>query len=184
MISLIIIGVLLLIFMSAALAPMESLGWWAGWDGKRPDKGQRKLELAEAEKAAEGIPEADFYLVYLSGIGAISGTSIPDEEHPFINGLKNQLPGGESDHRHLSLFGHQQRFDRAARLFCDLALDRETAAEESQQPVVPDGQHAQRLPSVRFLRPALRPHLQPGDLQRDRARACSATAIDSTAASR
>ena len=37
-------------------------------------------------------PEADFYLVYLSGIGAISGTSVPAEEYPFIDGLRKRLP--------------------------------------------------------------------------------------------
>ena len=31
MITYLIIGAFLLLFVTAALAPMESLGWWAGW---------------------------------------------------------------------------------------------------------------------------------------------------------
>ena len=93
MITLVIIGALALLFLSAVLAPMESLGWWAGWDGKAPEKGQLVEEFREGNKVADALPEADFYLVYLSGIGAISGTSIPDEEYPFIHGLEQHLPG-------------------------------------------------------------------------------------------
>ena len=77
MIGLLLIGLFALIFVSAALAPMESLGWWAGWGAKPP----KKNELAEKEAEASTEPEADFYLVYLSGIGAISGTSVPAEEY-------------------------------------------------------------------------------------------------------
>ena len=91
MIGLLLIGLFALIFVSAALAPMESLGWWAGWGAKPP----KKNELAEKEAAASTAPEADFYLVYLSGIGAISGTSVPAEEYPFIYGLRKRLPRAE-----------------------------------------------------------------------------------------
>ncbi len=91
MIGLLIVGLFALIFVSAALAPMESLGWWAGWGAKPP----KKNELAEAEAAANTEPEADFYLVYLSGIGAISGNSVPAEEYPFIDGLRKRLSKAE-----------------------------------------------------------------------------------------
>jgi hypothetical protein len=91
MIGLLVVGLLALIFVSAALAPMESLGWWAGWGAKPP----KKNELAEEEAAASTEPEADFYLVYLSGIGAISGNSVPAEEYPFIDGLRKRLSKAE-----------------------------------------------------------------------------------------
>ena len=90
MIELLIIGVFALIFVSAALAPMEALGWWAGW-GKAP----KKHEIAAAPAAADQEPEADYYLIYLSGIGAISGTSVPAEEYPFIYGLNKRLIKGK-----------------------------------------------------------------------------------------
>jgi hypothetical protein len=88
-ISLLLVGLFALIFVSAALAPMESLGWWAGW-GKKPPK--KNEFAADGDAAAVMGEEADFYLVYLSGIGAISGTSVPAEEYPFIDGLRKRLP--------------------------------------------------------------------------------------------
>ena len=91
MITLLLIALFALIFISAALAPMESLGWWAGW-GKKPPK---KHALAAGDVKISQRPEADFYLVYLSGIGAISGTSVPAEEYPFIDGLRKRLPGAK-----------------------------------------------------------------------------------------
>ncbi|MBK8051395.1 MAG: hypothetical protein IPK16_32450 [Anaerolineales bacterium] len=92
MIELIFIGALALLFVSAALAPLESLGWWAGWSGKPPEKGKF---IEEDAANAGNEPEADFYLVYLSGIGAISGTSVPAEEYPFIHGLEERLVGAK-----------------------------------------------------------------------------------------
>lgn len=88
MISLLLFGLLALIFVSAALAPLESLGWWA-WGGAKPPH----PDQLEAFEAVQTVPEPakDFYLVYLSGIGAISGTSIPAEEYPFIHGLEARL---------------------------------------------------------------------------------------------
>ena len=91
MISLLIVGILALIFVSAALAPMEALGWWAGWGGKQPKKHEIVCDDGEGGPA----DEADYYLVYLSGIGAISGTSVPAEEYPFIYGLNKRLFKGK-----------------------------------------------------------------------------------------
>lgn len=88
MIETLLFGVMALIFVAAALAPLESLGWWA-WSGDKPVDPQQLEEAAEAQAA--DLPEKDFYLVYLSGIGAISGNSIPDEEYPFIHGLEERL---------------------------------------------------------------------------------------------
>ena len=70
MIELFIVGALGLIFVSAALAPMESLGWWAGWGTKPP---QKHAVPGEDADGSEPDDEADFYMVYLSGIGATKG---------------------------------------------------------------------------------------------------------------
>jgi hypothetical protein len=59
------------------------------WSGAAPADPKTLEEYAAAQEVDE--PEKDFYLVYLSGIGAISGTSIPDEEYPFIHGLEQRL---------------------------------------------------------------------------------------------
>lgn len=92
MIATLIFGTLALIFVAAALAPLESLGWWA-WSGAAPTDPKKLEEFAQ--DLAVDVPEKDFYLVYLSGIGAISGTSIPDEEYPFIHGLEERLSNCE-----------------------------------------------------------------------------------------
>lgn len=92
MISMLLFGLLALIFVSAALAPLESLGWWA-WGGAKPPHPDQLAAVEASQKIPE--PVKDFYLVYLSGIGAISGTSIPEEEYPFIRGLEAQLGNAE-----------------------------------------------------------------------------------------
>jgi hypothetical protein len=83
------IGLFLLLFVTAALAPLESLGWWAGWSRKGAEKGPSEFSDADA---ADVEDEPDFYVIYLSGIGAISGDSFPDEEYPFLHGLESRLP--------------------------------------------------------------------------------------------
>jgi hypothetical protein len=93
-ISFIITWVLVIIFISAALAPLESLWWYAGWS-KKGGKSDPNAPDADSEaegSAAEAPQAANHYLIYLSGIGAIAPNSIPDEELPFIEGLINDLP--------------------------------------------------------------------------------------------
>ena len=90
MIIYLIIGLVLLLFVTAALAPMESLGWWAGWSRDATKKGPAELDLAE--QTAQTTAEPDMYIIYLSGIGAISGDSFPEEEYPFLHGLEDRLP--------------------------------------------------------------------------------------------
>ncbi len=93
MISLLIIGALALLLVSALMAPLESLGWWAGWFGDEvsPEEG---VEALFARASTEpGPSEAAHYIVYLSGIGSFTGSSIPMEEPPFLAALEASLPG-------------------------------------------------------------------------------------------
>lgn len=92
MLTSLLIGVVLLVLLAAALAPLESLGWYAGW--YKTDEVPDATRMAEQEerKGASASAQADAYLVYLSGIGAISGTSIPDEELPFLERLAARVP--------------------------------------------------------------------------------------------
>lgn len=90
MITYLFIGIFLLFFMTAALAPLESLGWWAGWSREAGKKGGAPPLEMESEKT--DADEPDFYVIYLSGIGAISGDSFPEEEYPFLRGLEERLP--------------------------------------------------------------------------------------------
>jgi hypothetical protein len=93
LIETLIIGGLVLLFISAALAPLESLSWWAGWYGARDALLSAPDQLEEV-KERPPEPDADHYLVYLSGIGAISGDSVPPEEIAFLDTLQAHLPPG------------------------------------------------------------------------------------------
>ena len=86
--------VLFLIFVGAVYAPLESLGWWAGWGGKR--KALLDLEKLDSEKPAAdlpSIPEMDLYVLYLSGIGIVSADGLAPDELDFINNLEKIMPG-------------------------------------------------------------------------------------------
>jgi hypothetical protein len=88
-IGFLITGTLILLFISAALAPIESLGWYAGWFGDSDSKDEHSgtNEVTNTE-----IQPGPHYLIYLSGIGAIAPDSIPEEEMPFVAGLEKILP--------------------------------------------------------------------------------------------
>lgn len=89
--SLLFTGLILLIIMGALLAPLESLGWWAGWYGEKETPPVPGQAAAAAPKAAER-PEQSA-LVYLSGIGAIDADSIPKEEIDWGLMAVKRLPG-------------------------------------------------------------------------------------------
>jgi hypothetical protein len=74
--------------LSLALAPMESLGWWAGWLGPNPED-----EPGPEPPAAQpvGEPPACFVL-FLSGIGSISGDELLPAETAFLDRLQAALP--------------------------------------------------------------------------------------------
>lgn len=92
MLTLLIIGAVALLFISAAMAPLESLSWWAGWYGTRDALDEEELKT-QVQDASVPVSEAEHFLVYLSGIGAISGTSVPSEEIAFLDKLESYLPG-------------------------------------------------------------------------------------------
>ncbi|MBP8291288.1 MAG: hypothetical protein KAX65_00870 [Caldilineaceae bacterium] len=64
MITMLLFGLLALIFVSAAPAPLESLGWWA-WSGEKPPNPEQLEAVAEAEGIAES--EKDFFSRLLAG---------------------------------------------------------------------------------------------------------------------
>lgn len=89
MISLLLFGALTLVLVSAALAPLTALGWWAGWFGEEPEP-VRQIEAARST-AANTPPSAPHYLVYLSGIGAITADSVPDEEILWLAAFEKRI---------------------------------------------------------------------------------------------
>jgi hypothetical protein len=83
---------LLLLLIAALLAPFESLGWWAGWFGRSAAK---NTAAPSEQKASDmQVPaEARHYLVYLSGIEAISGDFLETEEIDLCDQLAARFPG-------------------------------------------------------------------------------------------
>lgn len=93
MISMIISIVILAVVAGLLLAPLESLGWYAGWFGPGDTRRQATTAAPSPTLKLKDVPTAGHghYLVYLSGIGAIDPTTIPDEEYPLIEALEARL---------------------------------------------------------------------------------------------
>src|SRR6266487_2996912 len=74
---------LIIILAVGVLSPFESMGWWAGWSE------ESKPELPEVEPPQETPgntePEFNHYVVYLSGIDAISGDFLGNYEIAFLD---------------------------------------------------------------------------------------------------
>ncbi|WP_425408118.1 hypothetical protein [Hyphococcus sp.] len=81
--TVIAIGAMALLF-TAALSPIETLSWWAGWAED------------EIEQPAAPPPQPDSggrrYIVYLSGVASLSGRFLMPREKVFIRRLKASLP--------------------------------------------------------------------------------------------
>ena len=72
------------LLITAALSPLETLSWWAGWTEE---------ELGETpppQTDADGNHRR--YIVYLSGVASISGRFLLPREKAFIRRLKKQFP--------------------------------------------------------------------------------------------
>jgi hypothetical protein len=92
MIHYLLVGALLFVIISAILAPLEALGWWAGWFGEQEEaEGKDSPPGGDAPQAT--VEQAEHYLVYLSGIGTIAGRSVFSEETRFVGALRANLPG-------------------------------------------------------------------------------------------
>ena len=85
------IGLLLLLIM-AALSPLESLVWWAGWSNRSAVSGKSLVADQEGQIGQE-LVEAKHYLVYLSGIGAIAGDYLEPTEIALCERLAASFPG-------------------------------------------------------------------------------------------
>ncbi len=88
---LLLTGLVAAIMIMALSAPFESLGWWAGWFGEK--EAPKEQNPADAPIVPETDKSVNNYLVYLSGIGAITDESIPDEEIKWLAALGERIPG-------------------------------------------------------------------------------------------
>jgi hypothetical protein len=81
--TVLVIGAVALM-VTAALSPLETLSWWAGWT-------EDEFEHSETPLAPSDGAERQ-YVVYLSGIASLSGRFLLPREKAFIRKLKTHLP--------------------------------------------------------------------------------------------
>jgi len=81
------IGVIALAF-AGLLAPLETLGWWAGWYDDEINTSVNVGELAEPVTDPGNITR---YIIYLDGIGQSTTEYLPDVED-FLDALAPSLP--------------------------------------------------------------------------------------------
>lgn len=76
------------LIVTAALSPIETLSWWAGWT---------EQELVEQDTSASVIAKHSSetnktYIVYLSGVASLTGRVAIPREKNFIKALRTALP--------------------------------------------------------------------------------------------
>lgn len=76
------------IAVAGLLAPLETLGWWAGWYSDEVDTAENVGQLAEPVAENQSITR---YVIYLDGISQSSATYLPDVE-AFLDALCPALP--------------------------------------------------------------------------------------------
>jgi hypothetical protein len=101
------------LLIAGALAPLEALGWWAGWYGDPVDEGEIDaapdaavaegvgIEEALGVETAPGVEEAaapggpvDPWVVFLSGVHAVDAESYGRRETALLDRLRRSLPAG------------------------------------------------------------------------------------------
>jgi hypothetical protein len=90
-------GTLLLVavfalLLSGAFAPLEALGWWAGWYCDRADEEPPPAngEVAGFEPARSGV--ARRFVVFLSGIDSVTDEPTPARQVRFLARLREAVP--------------------------------------------------------------------------------------------
>ncbi|TDE91566.1 hypothetical protein EXU48_15580 [Occultella glacieicola] len=90
MIEMVLLGLVALALIFALLAPLESLRWWS----RRKDSAV--LDSLARPETDDGVPalarEARLFVVYLSGIGAVDGTTDSRREQAVLATLAQELP--------------------------------------------------------------------------------------------
>lgn len=83
----------LLLLISGALAPLETLGWWVGGFGVAREQERATPTINIANPAAKA--PAGHYLIFLAGINSVSEESYEPREVQFIKRLRAALPDTE-----------------------------------------------------------------------------------------
>ena len=146
------------IVIAAFLAPLETLGWWAGWYGDDVDPAHPAAQPAtnDAAQAATGGTPAR-YIVYLDGISQSSATYTPDVE-AFLDALEPELPPGMVlVARHHGVFGVEPAARRRSDVRAFLEVHRCRARSRKDGDPRHVHQHSQRDDRRGVGRRALRP---------------------------
>ncbi|XWK89533.1 MAG: CAAX protease [Phormidium sp.] len=88
--NLVWIGVVAIVF-AGLLAPLETLGWWAGWYGDDLNTGSRTSPVPSPQSLVPSPQKLSRYIVYLDGIGQSGEEYTPDVED-FLTAFKAVLP--------------------------------------------------------------------------------------------
>jgi hypothetical protein len=82
------LGIILIgLLVWAALSPFETLGWWAGWFGE-----QIYVDDLPSDGLVRAVrPGARSYILFLSGIGRVSGETFSRREQGFLQRLATVL---------------------------------------------------------------------------------------------
>ena len=82
-------GALALLFTFALLAPLESLRWWAR---RGAIETRRTFARVGAPTPAASEPLPDRFVVYLSGVGVVSGDGLSERERAVLDAVGAALP--------------------------------------------------------------------------------------------
>jgi len=85
-----LVAVVALLVVGALLAPVETLGWWAGWfeHGAGLDEAVATVRSAIAEPPV-GVQR---FIVFLCGISSEGGDALPEEEAGWVALLQVRMP--------------------------------------------------------------------------------------------
>ena len=85
---LVFLGIIIVgLFVWGAFSPFEALGWWAGWFGEKIYVDT----LPTDEHVRVARADADCYMLFLSGIGRVSGAVLSRREQGFLQRLAVSL---------------------------------------------------------------------------------------------
>ncbi|MEM9014245.1 MAG: CAAX protease, partial [Pseudomonadota bacterium] len=79
------------LLLTAALSPLETLSWWAGWSEDEVGEEEQTKTGPDDQSSSTASP-GRVYIVYLSGIATLSGRYLLRREKLFLQGLKTRLP--------------------------------------------------------------------------------------------
>jgi hypothetical protein len=82
----------LALLVTAALSPIETLSWWAGWTETEIEQNEVSCVADRPCAHPADCQPKSVYIVYLSGISSLSGRFLIPREKVFVKGLAQHFP--------------------------------------------------------------------------------------------